>query len=30
MTVAELISDYGYEDIVIFENPAYEDALIGR
>lgn len=29
MTVAELIEAYGYEDVLIFENPAYEDAFIG-
>ena len=23
MTVAEIIEEYGYEDVVIFENPSY-------
>lgn len=29
MTAAERLSDLGYEDVVIFENPSYDDALIG-
>ena len=27
--VKELISDYGYEDIIIFSNPDYASAFIG-
>lgn len=29
MTAAELLEDYGYEDVVIFSNYSYDDALIG-
>jgi len=29
MTARELIKENGYEDIVIFENPSYDSALIG-
>ena len=29
MTVPELIESYGYEDVLIFDNPSYEDAFIG-
>lgn len=29
MTAAEKIEAAGYEDVVIFENPSYDDALVG-
>lgn len=29
MTAAERLSEFGYEDVVIFENYSYDDALIG-
>ena len=29
MTARELIEDCGYEDVVIFENPSFNDAFIG-
>ena len=29
MTAAERLADHGYEDVVIFENYSYDDALIG-
>jgi hypothetical protein len=29
MTAAEKIADAGYEDVVIFENFSYDDALVG-
>lgn len=29
MTASERLSDNGYEDVVIFSNPGYDDALIG-
>ena len=29
MTARQLIEDYGYEDVLIFENPSYDDAFIG-
>jgi hypothetical protein len=29
MTAKERLEEYGYEDIVVFENFSYDDALIG-
>jgi len=29
MTNAELLSENGYDDVVVFDNPAYEGALVG-
>lgn len=29
MTVQEKLIDAGYEDVLIFSNPSYDDALIG-
>ena len=29
MTAAEKLEDLGYEDVVVFENFSYDDALIG-
>jgi len=29
MTNRELLEENGYEDVVVFENPSYEGALIG-
>lgn len=29
MTVRERIENEGYEDVIIFENPSYDDAFIG-
>lgn len=29
MTAAEKLAYWGYEDVLIFENPSYDDALIG-
>lgn len=29
MTVADKLALWGYEDVMIFENPSYDDALIG-
>lgn len=29
MTASERLSEHGYEDVVIFENYSYDDALIG-
>lgn len=29
MTAREIIEDYGYEDVLIFENPSYDSAFIG-
>lgn len=29
MKAAELLADWGYEDVLIFENPGYDEALIG-
>lgn len=29
MTAREMIEDYGYEDVIIYENPSYDDAFIG-
>ena len=29
MTAAERLSELGYEDVVVFENYSYDDALIG-
>ena len=29
MTAAEKLENLGYEDVVIFDNPSYDDALIG-
>ena len=29
MTAKDKILDYGYEDVIIFENPSYDNALIG-
>lgn len=29
MNASERLADYGYEDVVIFENPSYDSALIG-
>lgn len=29
MTDRELLLDYGYDDVIIFDNPSYEGALIG-
>lgn len=29
MTARELIEDVGYEDVIIYDNPSYDDAFIG-
>ncbi len=29
MTASERLCDWGYEDVVIFDNPSYDNALIG-
>lgn len=29
MTASERLADAGYEDVLIFDNPSYDDALIG-
>lgn len=29
MTARELIEDYGYEDVIIYDNPSYDDAFVG-
>lgn len=29
MTASERLADAGYEDVLIFENPSYDDALVG-
>lgn len=29
MTAKEKIEDYGYENVIIFDNPSYDNALIG-
>lgn len=29
MTAAERLTEWGYEDAVIFDNPSYDDALVG-
>ena len=29
MTKRELLQDLGYEDFIVFENPDYDDAIIG-
>jgi hypothetical protein len=29
MTAAERLSEWGYEDVVIFENPSFDNALVG-
>lgn len=29
MTARKMIEDYGYEDVIIYENPSYDDAFIG-
>lgn len=29
MTVAERLTEAGYEDVIIFDNPSYDCALIG-
>lgn len=29
MTARERLADAGYEDVLIFENPSYDDALVG-
>ena len=29
MTARERIEDAGYEDVIIFDNPSYDDALVG-
>lgn len=29
MTNRELLSDFGYEDSIIFDNPSYDSAIIG-
>jgi hypothetical protein len=29
MKAADRLAEWGYEDVVIFENPSYDDALIG-
>ena len=29
MTARELIEEAGYEDVIIFDNPSYDDAFIG-
>lgn len=28
-TDRDLLLDYGYDDVIIFDNPSYEGALIG-
>lgn len=29
MTASERLAEAGYEDVLIFENPSYDDALVG-
>jgi hypothetical protein len=29
VTASERLADQGYEDVIIFDNPSYDDALIG-
>ena len=29
LTASERLADAGYEDVLIFENPSYDDALVG-
>lgn len=29
MTDRDLLLDYGYDDVIIFDNPSYEGALVG-
>ena len=29
MTVRECIEDAGYEDVIIYDNPSYDDAFVG-
>lgn len=29
MTAFERVSDAGYDDVLLFDNPSYDDALIG-
>ena len=29
MTARERIENEGYEDVIIFDNPSYDDALVG-
>ena len=29
MTAAEKLAEWGYEDVVVFDNPAFDEALIG-
>ena len=29
MVASERLADAGYEDVLIFENPSYDDALVG-
>lgn len=29
MTVAEMIAEMGYEDVIIFSEPSYDDAFLG-
>lgn len=29
MKASELLAEWGYYDVVIFDNPSYDDALIG-
>lgn len=29
MKAADKLAEWGYEDVVVFENPSYDDALIG-
>ena len=29
MIASERLADAGYEDVLIFENPSYDDALVG-
>ena len=29
MTIREYIENEGYEDVIIFDNPSYDDAFIG-
>ena len=29
MKAAERLSEWGYEDVIVFDNPSYDNALIG-
>lgn len=29
MSAAELLTEWGYEDVIVFDNPSFDNALIG-